>query len=57
MSLYDNGSNNMVMPVSPMGGGYGGTNGFGWGDVLSGSLFCSCSRLWEVIGVTVLEAV
>lgn len=29
MSLVDNGSNGMVMPVSPMNGGYG--NGFGWG--------------------------
>ena len=31
MSLVDNGNgNSMVMPVSPMNGGYG--NGFGWGD-------------------------
>ena len=30
MSLTDNGAGNgMVMPVSPMNGGYG--NGFGWG--------------------------
>ena len=47
MSLYDNGSNNMVMPVSPMGGGYGGTNGFGWGD---GSFWIIVLFLFAIMG-------
>lgn len=46
MSLYENG-NNMVMPVGPMSGGYGGSNGFGWGD---GSFWIIVLFLFAIMG-------
>lgn len=46
MSLLDNGGN-MVMPVGPMYGGNGGSNGFGWGD---GSFWIIVLFLFAIMG-------
>lgn len=47
MSLYENGSSNMVMPVGPMYGNGGGNGGFGWGD---GSFWIIVLFLFAIMG-------